>query len=932
MKIVNQIRKYSRAGQTVLVLSLSLAGSNLFGQFTITNVPTLGGTFAQAEALNNSGMVAGFSRTAGNLEQHAFQYSAGVLRDLGTLSGRFSVAWGVNETGQVIGDSSAINGTETHAFLFSGNAMMDLGTLGGTISTAAAINSSGQVAGNSTLGGDVQSRAFLYTNGILMNLGSLGGIFSSAAAMNDHGEIVGDAFTTNNAADHAFLFSGNSMNDLGTLGGSYSAAFAINNAGQVAGESETTNGDNHAFFYGGGVMIDLGTFGGSFSTAYAINNSGQAIGEAAIAEDMDTHGFIYSNGIVTDLGTFGGTYSTATAINNLGQVVGSAADASGNTQPFLWQNGVLTNLNTLLPTNSGWQLRSAQLINDAGQIVGLGLYNGTFTTFLLSRSTAANGAPVANAGPDQTVECSSSLVLNGSQSSDPDGDSLTYEWLENGILLATGVTPSISLSKGSHTITLNVADPHGQNALDSVLVNVVDTTPPMVTCPVSRTAVANADCLAAVPDLTGSVVATDSCTPSTSLARTQAPAAGTLVGLGVHSIIVTVTDGSGNSSTCMTAFTVSDNTPPSLVCPPPATASADGTGQAAVPDFIANLNATDACSPPAALVKTQDPAAGMLLGLGAHVVTLTVTDAAGNTATCAASLTIVDTTPPLFACPAPVAVSPAVDCAAAVPDFTANLNATDNCTPSERLVTTQNPATGTVVGSGTHSVTLIVTDAAGNSSTCATSFTVKDITPPSVTCPTARVASANDSCQAAVPDLLSGLSASDNCTPAGDLIKTQNPAAGTLAGLGTQTITVTVSDSAGNSTVCSTTFTVSDTTPPVIASVAANPSVIQQSNHEMIPVVVQVSASDNCDPNPVSRIISITSDEPVTGQGDNTSPDWAITGPLSAEVRAERSPKGNGRLYTITVECIDASGNGSISAVTVFVTKQNSPLQTAKRK
>jgi DNA/RNA endonuclease G (NUC1) len=93
-----------------------------------------------------------------------------------------------------------------------------------------------------------------------------------------------------------------------------------------------------------------------------------------------------------------------------------------------------------------------------------------------------NDAPVANAGPDQTLECAGALTLNGSASSDPDGDTpLTYQWREGTTVLGTGATLNTSRPFGSHTITLKVTDPSGAFSEDTVIVNVVDTTMPTIT-------------------------------------------------------------------------------------------------------------------------------------------------------------------------------------------------------------------------------------------------------------------------------------------------------------------------------------------------------------------------------------------------------------------------------------------------------------------
>src|SRR5204863_4463880 len=83
-----------------------------------------------------------------------------------------------------------------------------------------------------------------------------------------------------------------------------------------------------------------------------------------------------------------------------------------------------------------------------------------------------------------------------------------------------------------------------------------------------------------------------------------------------------------------------------------------------------------------------------------------------------------------------------------------------------------------------------------------------DNTAPTVICPADSGASADANCQAAVPDVLGGVSVSDNCSAAGAITLSQSPTAGTLVGPGTYTITVTVTDAAGNSATCTTSFTV----------------------------------------------------------------------------------------------------------------------------
>jgi hypothetical protein len=113
-----------------------------------------------------------------------------------------------------------------------------------------------------------------------------------------------------------------------------------------------------------------------------------------------------------------------------------------------------------------------------------------------------------------------------------------------------------------------------------------------------------------------------------------------------------------------------------------------------------------------------------------------------------------------------------------------------------------------------------------------------------------------------------------------------------------------------------------DTVPPVIETVTPSQAVITSISHTLVPISVVVAATDDSGGAVTSRIVSITSNEAVDGPGSgNTSPDWEITGALTADIRAERSGTGNGRIYTIIVESLDQAGNPSQALTTVTVPK-----------
>jgi hypothetical protein len=154
-----------------------------------------------------------------------------------------------------------------------------------------------------------------------------------------------------------------------------------------------------------------------------------------------------------------------------------------------------------------------------------------------------------------------------------------------------------------------------------------------------------------------------------------------------------------------------------------------------------------------------------------------------------------------------------------------------------------------------------------------------------------------------VPDVLSALLATDNCTPESQLRLSQSPAAGTLLPYGNYSIGVSVLDASGNGTSMNIPFNIVDRTPPVIRGLVANPSVLSPPNHQLVPVTISAAVTDNCDASPLTKIISISCNE-VAPPGD-----IQITGNLTVTLAA--------------VQSTDASGNKSSALVTVTVPKSN---------
>src|SRR5438094_6116996 len=139
----------------------------------------------------------------------------------------------------------------------------------------------------------------------------------------------------------------------------------------------------------------------------------------------------------------------------------------------------------------------------------------------------------------------------------------------------------------------------------------------------------------------------------------------------------------------------------------------------------------------------------------------------------------------------------------------------DNFSATNESNLNQSPAAGTLVGPGPHTITVTATDQAGNIGICTTAFAVSHTTAVVVVRAANLPSSSDANCQAAVPDVLAGVTVSDNCSATNAINLNQSPAAGTLVGPGPHTIRSEERRVGENIGTCTTTFTVSDTTAPV---------------------------------------------------------------------------------------------------------------------
>jgi probable HAF family extracellular repeat protein len=148
-------------------------------------------------------------------------------------------------------------------------------------------------------------------------------------------------------------------------------------------------GRAESYLWESGNLTDLGTF-----EATGMNARLDIVGYGGTPL-LDTRAWIWRGGTMYDIGDFGGE-AMASGINNQSQVVGWSSTSSGAQHAFIWDEGVLSDLNDLVPNVSGWILSRATAVNDQGQIVGIGDYNGQRAAFLLTPLSSVPAATRAS--------------------------------------------------------------------------------------------------------------------------------------------------------------------------------------------------------------------------------------------------------------------------------------------------------------------------------------------------------------------------------------------------------------------------------------------------------------------------------------------------------------------------------------------------------
>lgn len=415
---------------------------------------------------------------------------------------------------------------------------------------------------------------------------------------------------------------------------------------------------------------------------------------------------------------------------------------------------------------------------------------------------------------------------------------------------------------------------------------------PMITVPSEFLTEATGPAGAVVnyPPATATGDATISCTPPS----------GSMFPLGFTTVTCTATNAFGSASDSF-LVNVFDGTPPVITVPGDITVTA-GSPAGTVVTYVAS--AVDLVE--GVVAVTCDPASGSTFPIGTTPVVCTASDTF-LTSTASFLVNVIEVPPPVLDLPGTITAE-ATGPSGAVVTYTA--------TAVGGEVVTCAPPSGSTFPLGTTSVNCSATNL-GGTTTGSFDVIVEDTTPPEITVPSQITTEATSPAGAVVTYVATATDLVD-----GDVTVDCAPLSGSTFALGTTNVLCTASDSSSNTASASFQVIVEDTTPPEIVEVTATPNVLWPPNHQMVNVVVEVDAVDISDPSPITQIVSVSSNQPINGTGDgDMAPDWVITGPLTLQLRSERS-HGKTRIYTITVEAVDASGNRSTATVEVIVTNK----------
>ena len=397
--------------------------------------------------------------------------------------------------------------------------------------------------------------------------------------------------------------------------------------------------------------------------------------------------------------------------------------------------------------------------------------------------------------------------------------------------LGLDITSFDCTNLGANTVTLTATDGSSNDHSATATVTVVDNIDPVAVAQ-DITVFLDANGQASITTADVDNGSSDNCTFTLGLDITSFDC----TNLGANTVTLTATDGSSNDHSATATVTVVDNIDPTITAPTSVTVNVDAgacsTALSNVP--LGTPTTSDNCS------ATASNNAPTSFPLGATTVTWTVTDGAGNTMTATQVVTVIDNIDPVLTCPNDLTVYGVADSTLTSVSWSA-ATATDNCSIDTIYSDIQ---TGHYFPLGVTTITYVAIDGSGNSDTCSFSITVVDTVSPVITgCPSPITQNNDtDSCGAVV-----NWTAPTYYDNSDYYTVSASHASGDYFPVGTTTVTITVADSSGNSSVCTFDVTVEDAQVPYVVPFSNVAVTLGTDGMYNLAVATVDSASyDNC--------------------------------------------------------------------------------------
>jgi hypothetical protein len=387
----------------------------------------------------------------------------------------------------------------------------------------------------------------------------------------------------------------------------------------------------------------------------------------------------------------------------------------------------------------------------------------------------------------------------------------------------------VAFPLGSTTVTWTATDASGNTATCTQTVEVLDQTNPVAICKdisVNLNAAGSASITAA--DINNN--STDNCGIASLVASKTTF---NCTNIGANTVILTVTDTSGNVSSCTATVTIVDVTPPVALCKS-FTLNLNASGNATLLATDIDNGSSDNCT----FTRTISKSSFNCSNIGTNTVQLTITDASGNSASCNAIVTVVDAIAPVAQCKN-VTLNLDVTGNATLLATDIDNGSTDNCGIVTRTVS---PSNFTCANVGNNTVTLTVKDASNNTTTCTATVTIKDLIAPTASCKNISVNLDNAGSAVITPAMVDNGS-SDNC---GSVTLSLSKTSFNCTNRGANVVNLTVTDTAGNASNCNATVTVIDNTPPVATCKNFTLVLAANGTGTLLPANIDNGSSDNC--------------------------------------------------------------------------------------